>query len=140
MKGYYKNPERTAEAVDPDGWFHTGDLGRLGDDGCLRLVGRIKEMLRVGGENVAAAEVEALLLQHPAVKQAVVVGQPDARLGEVCVAFVERKDGPRASEADLLAYCRAGLASFKTPRQVRFVDEWPMSGTGKIQRLDRKSV
>jgi acyl-CoA synthetase (AMP-forming)/AMP-acid ligase II len=135
MKGYYQDPERTAEAIDPNGWFHTGDLGRVGDDGCLRLVGRIKDMLRVGGENVAAAEVEAFLLQHPAVKQAVVVGQPDARLGEVCFAFVERKHGLAASDDELVAYCRAGLASFKVPRQIRFVDEWPMSGTGKIQKF-----
>jgi acyl-CoA synthetase (AMP-forming)/AMP-acid ligase II len=134
-KGYYNDPERTAEAIDPDGWFHTGDLGRVGDDGCLRLVGRIKDMLRVGGENVAAAEVEAFLLQHPAVKQAVVVGRPDARLGEVGFAFVERKSGLATSDDELLAYCRTGLASFKVPRQIRFVDEWPMSGTGKIQKF-----
>lgn len=135
MKGYYQDPERTAEALDADGWFRTGDLGLVGDDGCLRLIGRIKDMVRVGGENVAAADVEGYLLRHPAVKQAVVVGRPDPRLGEVCVAFVELKEGASATPDELVRYCRQGLASFKVPRQVRFVREWPMSGTGKIQRF-----
>jgi fatty-acyl-CoA synthase len=89
----------------------------------------------VGGENVAAAEVEAFLLQHPAVKQAVVVAEPDARLGEVGVAFVEAKPGLSVTEEQLLTYCRGRLASFKVPRRVCFVDEWPMSGTGKIQKF-----
>lgn len=135
MKGYYRDPERTAEAIDPEGWFRTGDLGVLGEDGCLRLRGRIKDMIRVGGENVAAAEVEGFLLRHPAVKQTVVVGSPDRRLGEVCVAFIERKDGVNVDERELLDYSRAGLASFKVPRRIRFVDEWPMTGSGKIQRF-----
>ncbi len=135
MKGYYHDPERTAEALDEAGWFRTGDLAVMGEDGYLRLIGRIKDMIRVGGENVAAAEVEGFLLQHPAVKQTVVVGRAEPRLGEVCVAFVELKDGAAATEQDLLDACRGGLASFKVPRQIHFVTEWPMSGTGKIQRF-----
>ena len=135
MKGYFRDPERTAEAIDAEGWLHSGDLGVLGDDGNLRLIGRLKEMVRVGGENVAAAEVEGWLLHHVAVKQAVYVGRPDQRLGEVGVAFVELKNGAAASEAELIAHCRDGLASFKVPRTVRLVSDWPMSGTGKIQKF-----
>jgi len=135
MKGYYDDPERTAEALEPDGWFHTGDLGLIGEDGNLRIRGRIKEMIRVGGENVAAAEVEGYLLRHPAVKQVVAVGKPDARLAEVVVTYVELKDGVAASDSELIDFCRSGLASFKVPREVRFVSDWPMSGTGKIQRF-----
>lgn len=140
MKGYYKDPERTAEALDAEGWFRTGDLGVLNEAGYLRLIGRIKDTIRVGGENVAAADVEGYLLRHPAVKQAVAVGKPDQRLGEVVLAFVEPKTDARTSADDLVRYCREGLASFKVPREVRFVDEWPMSGTGKIQRFVLKET
>ncbi|MFI5266475.1 MAG: AMP-binding protein [Chloroflexota bacterium] len=135
MKGYYDDPERTAEALDADGWFHTGDLGAIGDDGNLRIRGRIKEMIRVGGENVAAAEVEGYLLHHPAVKQVVAVGKADPRLAEVVMVYVELKEGASAGESELIDFCRSGLASFKVPREVRFVSDWPMSGTGKIQRF-----
>ncbi|HLG72868.1 MAG TPA: AMP-binding protein [Chloroflexota bacterium] len=135
MRGYYDDPERTAEAMADGGWLRTGDLGVVGDDGNLRLIGRVKEMVRVGGENVAAAEVEGFLLQHPAVKQAVFVGRPELRLGEVGVAFVELKAGASAEPQELIDYCRSGLATFKVPREVKFVSEWPMSGTGKIQRF-----
>jgi fatty-acyl-CoA synthase len=135
MRGYYDDPERTAEALTDGGWLRTGDLGVVGEDGNLRLIGRVKEMVRVGGENVAAAEVEGFLMQHPAVKQAVFVGKPELRLGEVGVAFVELKAGASAGEPELIDYCRSGLATFKVPREVRFVTGWPMSGTGKIQRF-----
>ena len=135
MKGYYDEPERTAEVVDAEGWFHTGDLAMIDQDGYVHLMGRIKDMIRVGGENVAAADVEGFLAQHGKVKQTVVVGAPEARLGEVCVAFIELKPGADASEAEFISYCKAGLASFKVPRKVIFVDSWPMSGTGKIQKF-----
>ena len=135
MKGYYEDPERTAEVVDSEGWFRTGDLGVVDSDGYLKIMGRIKDMIRVGGENVAAAEVEAFLLQHEKVKQAVVVGAPDPRLGEVCTAFIELRSGTQATEDEILTYCRSGLASFKVPRKIIFVREWPMSGTGKIQKF-----
>jgi acyl-CoA synthetase (AMP-forming)/AMP-acid ligase II len=140
MKGYYKDPERTAEALDAEGWFRTGDLGVVSEAGYLRLIGRIKDTIRVGGENVAAADVEGYLLRHPAVKQAVAVGKPDQRLGEVVLAFVEPKADARTSADELIRYCRDGLASFKVPREIRFVDEWPMSGTGKIQRFVLKET
>jgi acyl-CoA synthetase (AMP-forming)/AMP-acid ligase II len=135
MKGYYDDPQRTAEVIDSEGWLRTGDLGVVDAEGYLWLMGRIKEMIRVGGENVAAADVESFLLEHGKVKQTVVVGAPEERLGEVCVAFIELKSGVEATEDEVLSYCRAGLAGFKVPRKIIFVNEWPMSGTGKIQRV-----
>jgi fatty-acyl-CoA synthase len=133
-RGYFDDPEKSAEALDEEGWFHTGDLGAIGDDGYLRLVGRIKEMIRVGGENVAAAEVESVLLKHDAVKQAVAVGMPDQRLAEVVAVFVELKMDEQATAEELTDFCRQRLASFKVPRRVQFVEQWPMTGAGKIQR------
>lgn len=135
MKGYYDDPERTTEVVDEEGWFRTGDLAAIDQDGYVHLVGRIKDMIRVGGENVAVADVEGFLLQHGKVKQAVIVGAPEARLGEVCVAFIQLKTDVEATEAEFISYCKTGLASFKVPRKVIFVDTWPMSGTGKIQKF-----
>jgi acyl-CoA synthetase (AMP-forming)/AMP-acid ligase II len=136
--GYFDDPEKTAAAIDGQGWFRTGDLGVIGADGCLRLIGRIKDMIRVGGENVAAAEVEAVLLKHDAVKQAVAVGMADPRLAEVVTAFVELKPEKRCAEQELIDYCRQHLASFKVPRKVIFIADWPMTGAGKIQRFALK--
>jgi fatty-acyl-CoA synthase len=133
-KGYFDDFQKTAEALDSEGWFRTGDLGVIGDNGCLRLVGRIKDMIRVGGENVAAADVEAVLLNHDAVKQAVAVGMANDRLGEVVAVFCEFKTGKQATEQEIVDYCREHLASFKVPRRVQFVEQWPMTGAGKIQR------
>jgi fatty-acyl-CoA synthase len=134
FRGYYKAPELTAEAIDHDGWFHTGDLGTLDPDGRVTYTGRLKDMLKVGGENVAAAEVEAFLLTHPSVNIATVVGASDARYVEVPAAFVELVQGARCSEDEIIDYCLGRIATFKVPRYVRFVSEWPMSGT-KIQKF-----
>jgi fatty-acyl-CoA synthase len=134
LEGYYKDPEKTAEAIDRDGWFHTGDIGSLDEHGTIMFHGRYKDMLKVGGENVAAAEIEALLGRHPAVKLAQVVGIPDAKYVEVPAAFVELKPGASATEAELLSYCKAEVAGFKVPRAVRFVADWPMSSS-KIQKF-----
>jgi fatty-acyl-CoA synthase len=134
LEGYYKDPEKTAQAIDRDGWFHTGDIGSLDEHGTIMFHGRLKDMLKVGGENVAAAEIEALLGRHPAVKLAQVVGIPDAKYAEVPAAFVELKPGTAATEAELLSFCKGEVASFKVPRAVRFVEEWPMSSS-KIQKF-----
>jgi len=134
-KGYFDDPQKTAEALDHEGWFRTGDLGVIGSDGYVRLVGRIKDMIRVGGENVAAADVEAVLLKHDAVKQAVAVGMADDRLVEVVAVFLELKTGKSVTEEEIMNYCRQHLASFKVPRRVVFVSDWPMTGAGKIQRF-----
>ena len=134
--GYHNDPVKTAECFDADGWFRTGDIGSLDDDGRITYLGRTKDMLKVGGENVAAAEIESRLLLHPAVAIAQVVGAPDARLGEVPVAFVELRPGREPTDdlaAELAEHCRGHLASFKVPRRVLFVDSWPMSAT-KIQK------
>jgi acyl-CoA synthetase (AMP-forming)/AMP-acid ligase II len=113
-------------------------VGVIGNDGCVRLIGRIKDIIRVGGENIAAADVETVLLKHSAVKQAVAVGMADARLAEVVAAFVEMKTGRQATEREIIDYCRQHLASFKVPRKVIFTANWPMTGAGKIQRYRLK--
>ena len=134
LEGYYKDPEKTAQAIDRAGWFHTGDIGSLDEHGTIMFHGRLKDMLKVGGENVAAAEIEALLGRHPAVKLAQVVGIPDAKYAEVPAAFVELNPGTAVTEAELLSFCKGEVASFKVPRAVRFVEEWPMSSS-KIQKF-----
>ena len=133
--GYYGDPEATADAIDADGWLHTGDLGVIDAQGRHTFVGRIKDMLKVGGENVAAAEIEDHLGGHPAVALAQVVAAPDARYGEVPAAFVELVQGASVDEDELIAFCIGRIATFKVPRYVRVVTEWPMSGT-KIRKVD----
>jgi fatty-acyl-CoA synthase len=129
---YHNDPVKTAEAIDPGGWYHSGDLGEIGADGRLRFLGRLKDMLKVGGENVAAIEIASHLQAHPAVSVAQVVGIADEKYGEVPAAFIELSPGATLSEDEVLAHCQAGLARFKVPRYVRFVTEWPMSST-KVQ-------
>ena len=136
MQGYYKKPEETERTIDTDGWLHTGDMGILRPDGHLRFVGRYKDMLKIGGENVDPMEVEAYLMGHPAINLAAVVAYPDARLSEVGVAFVRLEPGQALTEEQVLAYCRGKIASFKIPRRVIFVDEYPMTPSGKIQKTN----
>ena len=131
---FHGDPERTAEVLDADGWLHTGDRGTVDAEGRVAFLGRIKELIRVGGENVGPAEIEGLVSTHPAVHLVQAVGVPDERLDEVPAVFVQLKPGAKASEEELIAWCRGRIASFKVPRYVRFVDEWPMSAT-KIQRF-----
>jgi fatty-acyl-CoA synthase len=137
MRGYYKNPEATAKAFTPDGWLRTGDLGVLTADGRLRMVGRTKDVFRVGGENVAPAEVEEVLLAHPAVATAQVVGVPDARLGEVGAAFVTLKGGAQAAEVELIAFVKGRCANFRVPRHLAIVESFDaigMTASGKVQK------
>jgi acyl-CoA synthetase (AMP-forming)/AMP-acid ligase II len=131
--GYYKQPEETARVIDDQGWFRTGDLGSLDAEGRIRFHGRIKDVLKVGGENVSPLEVEAWLSTHPDVMVAQVVGAPDERLDEVVAAFIQLKPGASVAAEEIVEYCEGQIASFKVPRVVRFVEEWPMSAT-KIQR------
>jgi fatty-acyl-CoA synthase len=133
--GYYQQPEETARALDRDGWFHTGDMGVVRRDGHLRFLGRYKDMLKIGGENVDPMEVEGFLMGHPAIRMAAVVGVPDARLSEVAVAFVQVEPGVTLTESEVIEHCRGRVASFKTPRRVAFVAEFPMTSTGKIQKV-----
>jgi fatty-acyl-CoA synthase len=134
FEGYHRAPELTRERTTADGWFRTGDIGSLDADGRISYHGRLKDMLKVGGENVAAIEVEELLQSHPAVSIAQVVGIPDARLMEVPAAFVELRPGAVARPDELLDWARGRLASFKVPRHLRVVEEWPMAAT-KIQKF-----
>ena len=135
MQGYYRKPDETAKAIDPEGWMHTGDMGIMREDGHLRFMGRYKDMLKIGGENVDPMEVEAYLMTHPAINLAAVVGLPDARLAEVGVAFVRLEPGRRLLEAEVIDYCRGKIASFKIPRHVVVVDDFPWTGSGKIQKV-----
>ena len=134
MQGYYKKPEETAKALDPEGWFHTGDMGLLRPDGYLRFIGRYKDMLKVGGENVDPVEVEGYLAIHPGVREVAVVGCPDAKLSEVPVAFVVARPNASLTADELIASCRGRIASFKIPREVHFVDELPRTSSGKVQK------
>ena len=176
MQGYYRKPEETAAAIDPEGWLHSGDLGYLREDGYLRFLGRCKDMLKVGGENVDPVEVEQLLLGHPAVREAAVVAYPDERLTEVGVAFVVANDGTctvggpdgdgsggpdagpgtsasrgphtsgrpdvsgEALARDLLDYGRGRIASFKLPRHVLFIEELPMTSSGKVRKAELRAL
>ena len=134
FEGYYKDPDKNAEAFTEDGWFRTGDICALDAEGRVTYDGRVKDMLKVGGENVAAAEIEGLLSQHPAVMLAQVVSAPDDKYVEVPAAFVQLVDGADVDEQELIDFCTGTIAGFKVPRYVRFVDEWPMSAT-KIQKV-----
>jgi fatty-acyl-CoA synthase len=135
MRGYYGKPAETAQALDRDGWVHTGDMGVIRADGHLRFMGRYKDMLKIGGENVDPMEVEAFLMSHAAINLAAVVSVPDPRLAEIAVAFVRREPGCPLTDADVLAHCRGRIASFKIPRHVVFVDDFPMTSSGKIQKV-----
>jgi fatty-acyl-CoA synthase len=137
MRGYYNNPEANARAFTADGWLRTGDLGELTTDGRLRMIGRLKDVFRVGGENVAPAEVEEVLLAHPAVETAQVIGVPDARLGEVPCAYVTLKAGKTASEPELVEWCKTRSANFRVPRYLRIVEDFEaigMTASGKVQK------
>ena len=133
MKGYLKNENATKEAF-AGGWFHTGDLGALDEQGYVIIKDRSKDIIISGGENVSSLEVEDILYKHPAVLFAAVVAKPDAKWGEVPCAFVELKDGAHATEAEIIAHCRERLSGFKTPKAVVF-GTIPKTSTGKIQKF-----
>jgi acyl-CoA synthetase (AMP-forming)/AMP-acid ligase II len=137
-RGYYRNPEATREVIDKEGWLHTGDLGWIDENGDLVYGGRSKDMLRVGGENVSPAEIEAALLTHPAVREVAVIGAPHPRMVEVPVAFVVPKPEERPSPGELTEFAAGLLAPFKVPREVIIVDELPKTGSGKIQKVRLK--
>jgi acyl-CoA synthetase (AMP-forming)/AMP-acid ligase II len=136
MSGYWKRPDATASAIDPEGWYHSGDAGHFDGDGYLFITDRIKDMIISGGENIYPAEIERVLAEHPTVADLTVVGVPDDRWGEVPKAVVVAAEGERVDEAELLAYCREHLASYKCPKSVDVVDELPRNPTGKILKKD----
>ena len=134
MKGYLNLPDETAAVFDEQGYFKTGDMGRLDEQGFLAITGRIKEMLIIGGENVFPREIEEVLNRHESVKDSAVIGMHDGMRGEVALAFVELKEGATFDEQALKAWCREHIAGFKVPRDIRLIKELPRNPTGKIMR------
>jgi len=140
MLGYWNDPEKTAEAVDAEGWMHTGDLAVIDADGYGNIVGRIKDMVIRGGENVYPREIEEYLFRHPKVEDVQVVGVPDPRYGEELCAWVKLRAGEAATEAEIVDFCRGQIAHYKIPRYVRFVESFPMTVTGKIQKFEMRAA
>ncbi len=140
MRGYLDDEAATKEAIDADGWLHTGDIGVMDERGYLRITDRLKDMFIVGGFNAYPAEIEQVLARHPAVAEAAVIGVPDARLGEVGRAFVVRRSRADAGEAELIEFCRERLANFKVPRAVVFLDSLPRNASGKVTKPDLRAV
>ncbi len=135
MKGYWEDPERTAEAVDAEGWMHTGDLADIDAEGYCRIVGRVKDMVIRGGENIYPREVEEYLYRHPAIEDVQIFGVPDEKYGEELCAWIKLRRGHEVTEEDFRAFCRERIAHYKVPRYILFVDEFPMTATGKIQKF-----
>ncbi len=138
MLGYWNDPERTAEAIDADGWMHSGDLATMDDDGYVNIVGRIKDMIIRGGENIYPREIEEFLYTHPDIVDAQVIGVPDERYGEELMAWIQLAPGADVTEDDVKEYCRGQIAHFKIPRYVKFVGEFPMTVTGKIRKVEMR--
>ncbi|MEM9393490.1 MAG: AMP-binding protein [Pseudomonadota bacterium] len=140
MQGYWDDPARTAEAIDADGWMHTGDLARLDEEGFCRITGRVKDMIIRGGENIYPREIEEFLYTHPDVSQVQVFGVPDARFGEIVCAWVVPKPGSAPTAEDILHFCRGKIAHFKLPALIRFRDTLPMTVTGKPQKFEMRAA
>jgi len=136
MKGYFEQPQATAETIDDDGWLHTGDVGHLNKDGFLSITDRLKDMYISGGFNCYPAEIEAVLIEHPAIAQSAVVGIKDERMGEVGCAFITLKSGHLLDESMLISWCRERMANYRVPRQVRFIDEMPVNASNKIVKAE----
>ncbi len=140
MQGYFAAPELTAQAIDPDGWLHTGDLGAIDEEGYVRIVGRKKEMIIRGGFKIYPREVEEFLFTHPGIQNAAVVGIPEAVYGESVWAFVVPKDGTELNPDEIIEFCHARIANFKVPRVVRIVDDLPMTGSGKVKKFQLREM
>jgi fatty-acyl-CoA synthase len=135
MLGYWDDAERTAEAIDTAGWMHTGDLGTVDENGYGNIVGRAKDMVIRGGENIYPREIEEFLYRHPKVQDVAVVGIPDEKYGEELCAWILLKDGEQATRDDIVAFCDSQIARYKIPRHIRLVDGFPMTVTGKVQKF-----
>jgi fatty-acyl-CoA synthase len=135
MAGYYKMPEKTGETIDPDGWAHSGDLATMSAQGYLNIVGRLKDMVIRGGENLFPVEVEEFIIRHPKVAQVQVVGVPDAYFGEELLAVVIKRAGEQLTEEELRAYCQGQISHQKIPRYFQFVESYPLTASGKVQKF-----
>lgn len=138
MLGYWNDPEKTADAIDADGWMHSGDLATMDDDGYVNIVGRIKDMIIRGGENIYPREIEEFLCSHPAIADAQVIGVPDEKYGEELMAWVQLAPGGELTEDELRDFCRDKIAHFKVPRYIKFVSEFPMTVTGKVRKVEMR--
>ena len=139
MKGYYKMPEATAKAIE-NGWLHTKDLATMDEEGYVRILGRVDDMIIRGGENVYPREIEEFLYTHPKIKEVQVVGVPHSEYGEEVAAFIQLKEGMEASEEEIKEYCRENIARYKIPKYIFFVNEWPMTASGKIQKFKLREI
>ena len=135
MLGYWGDPAKTREAIDDAGWMHTGDLAVMDDDGYCNIVGRVKDMVIRGGENIYPREIEEFLYRHPKVQDVQVIGVPDAKYGEELCAWIRLREGESCSTDDIRAFCDGQIAYYKIPRYIEFVDSFPMTITGKIQKF-----
>jgi fatty-acyl-CoA synthase len=140
MKGYWEDPERTAETVDSEGWLHSGDLGVMDDEGYVAVVGRLKDMIIRGGENIYPREIEEFLFTHPEIQDAKVIGVPDEKYGEAVCAWIQLKEGASLSAEEIRAFCKEHIAYFKVPRYIRLVREFPMTVTGKVQKFKMREA
>jgi len=140
MLGYWDNPDATAAAIDPAGWMHTGDLAVMRDDGYVNIMGRIKDMIIRGGENVYPREIEEFLYTHPKVSEVQVIGVPDLKYGEEICAWVRLSEGQGATEEEIREFCRGQIATYKIPRYIRFTTEFPTTVTGKIQKYRMREI
>lgn len=140
MLGYWNDPEKTAESIDTARWMHTGDLATMNEDGYISIVGRIKDMIIRGGENVYPREIEEFLSKHESIESAQVIGVPDEKFGEEICAWVQLSEGEKLSADDIKYYCRGQIAHFKIPRYIKFVNEFPMTVTGKIRKVEMRRI
>ena len=140
MLGYWNEPAKTAEVIDAARWMHTGDLATMDEGGYLNIVGRIKDMVIRGGENVYPREVEEFLYSHPAIEDVQVIGVPDVKYGEELCAWVKLRPGETLTEQDVRDYCRGKIAHYKVPRYVRFSTDFPMTVTGKVQKFKMRET
>jgi fatty-acyl-CoA synthase len=140
MRGYWNDPERTAEAIDAQRWMHTGDLATMDEDGYVRVVGRIKDMVIRGGENIYPREIEEFLYTHPQIGDVQVIGVPDERYGEELMAWIVPRPGAALTAEDVREFCRDRIARYKIPRYVKFVDSFPMTVTGKVQKFKMREM
>lgn len=135
MKGYYKNPEATAAVIDEDGFLHTGDLAVMDEEGYCRITGRLKDMIIRGGENIYPREIEEFLYKHPDILDVQIVGVPDETFGEEVSAWIKLKSGASMTADELKEYCKGKIARYKIPRYIAFVEEFPMTASGKVQKF-----
>jgi fatty-acyl-CoA synthase len=140
MLGYWNNPAATAEVIDEGRWMHTGDLATMNEQGYINIVGRIKDMIIRGGENIYPREIEEFLYTHPAIQDVQVIGVPDQRYGEEVMAWVVLRPGEQSVEGDIRDYCRGKIAHYKVPRYVKFTDGFPMTVTGKVQKYKMREM